>query len=121
MSEDGNLRQRRKMKVWTAKPLAIVGIWPGVHHTHIHTHDDSASLTHSDAGETPGEGTNKNWKCGHPRGQRRSNWVEQGTRGHEIKENQNKYQVNITMIRITMMIIIIIIIQIINEPMAVKK
>jgi hypothetical protein len=34
-------------------------------------------------------------------------------RRHEIKENQNKYQINI----ITM----IIIIQIINEPMAVNK
>jgi hypothetical protein len=43
------------------------------------------------------------WKHGHPRGQHRSNWVEQGTRWHEIKENQNKYQINI--------IIIIIIIQ----------
>jgi hypothetical protein len=60
--------------------------------------------------ETPSEGTNKNRKRGHPRGQRRSNWV----RRHEIKENQNKYQINIiTMIRI--------IIQIINEPVAVKK
>jgi hypothetical protein len=68
--------------------------------------------------EIPGEDTNKNWKRGHPRGQRRSNWVEQGTRQHEIKENQNKYQINIiTVIRITM----IIIIQIINEPIAVKK
>jgi hypothetical protein len=36
------------------------------------------------------------WKRSHPRGQRRSNWVEQGTRQHEIKENQNKYQTNIT-------------------------
>jgi hypothetical protein len=68
--------------------------------------------------DTPNEGTNKNRERGHPRGQRRSNWVEQGTRRHEIKESQNKYQVNtITKIRIT----IIIIIQIINEPMAVKK
>jgi hypothetical protein len=46
--------------------------------------------------------------------------VEQGTRRPEIKENQNKYQINIiTIIRIR--ITIIIIIQIINEPMAVKK
>jgi hypothetical protein len=46
------------------------------------------------------------WKRGHARGQRRSNWVEQGTRRHEIKEKQNKYQINL------IIIIIITIIQI---------
>jgi hypothetical protein len=48
------------------------------------------------------------WKRGHPRGQRRCNWVEQGTRRHEIKENQNKYQINIiTIIGIIVIITII--------------
>jgi hypothetical protein len=49
------------------------------------------------------------WKCGHPRGQCRSNRIEQGTRWHKIKENQNKYQINI--ITIIGIIIIITIIQ----------
>jgi hypothetical protein len=60
----------------------------------------------------------KDWKCNHQRGQRRSNCVEQGTRGHEIKENQNKYQINIITI---IGIIIIIIIVIIIIQMAEKK
>jgi hypothetical protein len=48
------------------------------------------------------------WKRGYPNGQSRSNWVEQGTRRHEVKQNQNKYQINIITIIGTIIIYIYI-------------